>query len=200
MIENGMKIHNIVKIKDLYFVWDEKKQRPLTYGLKKYELISWLETNEGEFGLLLKDKRLYQLETIGLSIPNNNILSLDTFLSNNKAGKNNESLSQTEIYNLYTYAYIYEVLKSENNSSFIDKNSYQLPSSISLSSKYYFFYLLATVLLLVFYSNEHNSLVEHYLEMYSININKVNMGIFTLLGVFFGILLAPRLYLWKYKS
>lgn len=193
-------IHEIIKIRDLYFVWDTKKKRPLTHGLKNYELKEWIKVNEGEFGADLIEKRLKMLDGQGLSIPDNDIITLDVFLSNNKASVSREHLSKEDIYKMYDYSYIDDINKSNDNNDEYNKSLHRLPDAISMSSKFYFFFILMTLVLIGVYYLPEISAVNDFILRYEVNVQKMHMITFTLLGILLGIMISPRLYLWKYKK
>lgn len=193
-------IHEIIKIKDLYFIWDTEKKRPLTNGLKKYELKEWIEANEGEFGTDLIEKRLKMLDEQGVSIPDNDIITLDIFLSNNKASVDRQHLSKEDIYKIYDYSYIDDMNKSNDNDGEYNKALHRLPDAISMSSKFYFFFILMTLVLIGVYYLPEISTVNDFILRYEVNVQKMHMIIFTLLGILLGIMISPRLYLWTYKK
>lgn len=193
-------IHEIIKIKDLYFVWDTEKKRPLTHGLKNYELKEWVATNEGEFGIDIIEKRLKMLDEQGLSIPDNDIITLDVFLSNNKASESRQHLSKEDIYKIYDYSYVDNINKTDDKAGEYNRTLHRLPDAISMSSKFYFFFVLMTFVLIGIYYLPQVSAVNDFILKYEINIQKTHMIIFTLLGILLGIMISPRLYLWKYKK
>jgi len=193
-------IHEVIKIKDLYFIWDAEKKRPLTHGLKKYELKEWIEANEGEFGIDLIEKRLKMLDEQGLSIPDNDIITLDVFLSNNKASVSRQHLSKEDIYKIYDYSYIDDINKSNDSNDEYNKALHRLPDAISMSSKFYLFFILITFVLIGLYYSPEISAVNDFILRYEVNVQKIHMIIFTLLGILLGIMISPRLYLWKYKK
>ena len=194
-------IYDLIKIKDLYFVWDNNKSRPLTHGMKKYELEDWVAVNEGEFGLELLEKRIKSLEDIGLSIPNNEIVSLSMFIANNKASPERKTLNENDIYNLYTYEYIDEIkTKDEKVKNTSEKELKRLPEEISMSSKFYFFFVIITLCLIGLYYLPEIKYIHDMIMEYKVNMEKFNLIIFTLLGLLLGIIISPKLYLWNYNK
>ena len=90
----------IIKIKDKYFIWSEISDRPLTKGLTKHQLESFVKDEWGRQGLKDLPLRLKRVEVKGHSTYD--LISLEDFLMCNRAGENEKKITIDEIYKKYS--------------------------------------------------------------------------------------------------
>lgn len=84
----------ILKIENSYIIWSDKKQHPLTHAMLKEKLFRWIEDNEGQDGVDSFDARIARCDKSGCSSAYH---SKSDLILNNKAGDNDESLSEDDI-------------------------------------------------------------------------------------------------------
>lgn len=91
----------IIKIKDKYFEWSTIVDAPVTYAMTKKELEEEIKLQHGLHGLKELPGRLERVKKYGTSfqIPT----KLKDLLMCNRAGDNEEELTEDEIYKKYSY-------------------------------------------------------------------------------------------------
>jgi hypothetical protein len=105
----------IIKIKDKYFEWSSIVDAPVTYGMSKDELKSYIKGMYGEKGLRELPTRLLRVEKTGTSFVDRT--SLDDLISFNRAGENEENLTKDEIYQIYVTEVNHEPKRKVNGRS-----------------------------------------------------------------------------------
>lgn len=88
----------ILKIKEFYLIWSEKEQHPSTHAMLKENLFRWVEDNEGQDGIDAFEARVKRCDEKGCSSAYHSKVDL---ISKNKAGDNDECLTEEEILEKY---------------------------------------------------------------------------------------------------
>ena len=88
----------LIKIKDKYFEWSTITDSPVTNGMTKEELKKYTNEVYGKQGLMDFEERIERTKKTGTSYHGE---SLDSLISINRAGKNEETLTKDEIYEIY---------------------------------------------------------------------------------------------------
>lgn len=193
-----------IRIKDYYFVWDEKFKHPISHGMKKNELLEWLQVEERQDAIDSFDNRIKRADETGSSSAYQNI---DSLIKENKAGKNNESLTKEQIFEEYgPFAeQNFKTVKPEQINNIIIKDD-ELNSSISIKDKWvisqgfcYFVIFFILISLGLFYLIDNTS----YLNKFSfINENVISFCKNLLLCLNFlimGVFISPGMSIWKKK-
>lgn len=89
----------IIKIEGEYFVWSSVVDAPITYGMTKEELKTFIKDEEGNQGLENLDLRLARVDAKGTSSMIHN--SLEEQISFNRAGEDEKCLTLDQIYKKY---------------------------------------------------------------------------------------------------
>jgi hypothetical protein len=89
---------SIVKLGDYYLMWSTVVDAPVTYGMKLDEFKDWYLKEYGRSGMLDLEDRLDRVEEAGTSALDEDIESL---LSGNRAGDDEEELTLDELYRRY---------------------------------------------------------------------------------------------------
>ena len=93
----------IVKIKDKYFEWSTNVDAPVTLGMSKSQLETYVKQRYGLSGAAELDERLKRVEDKGHSfLGYYGTLTLDELIAANRAGDNENELTKEQIYNKYT--------------------------------------------------------------------------------------------------
>ena len=90
----------IIKINDKYFEWSTIVDAPVTYGMDKSELKTYIKNEYGNEGLRKLPQRLKRVEKRGASWVDGH--DLDYTIAFNRAGENESELTKQEIYEKYT--------------------------------------------------------------------------------------------------
>lgn len=193
-----------IRIQDYYFVWDEKFKHPVSHGMKKNELLEWLQVEERQDALDSFDNRIKRADETGSSSAYQNI---DSLIKGNKAGKNNESLTKEQIFEEYgPFAeQNFKTIKPEqiNNTIIIDD---ELNPSTSIKDKWmigqgfcYFVIFFILISLGIFYLLEHTNYLSKLSfmnkEVISLCKNILLCFNFLILGIF----ISPGMSIWKRK-
>ena len=88
----------IIKIKDKYFEFSTIVDAPVTYGMNEEELRNYIKDEYGNEGLKNLGDRLKRVEKNGTSFHGED---LESTLIVNRAGCNEERLTEDEIYDMY---------------------------------------------------------------------------------------------------
>ena len=89
----------LIKIKDQYLEWSTVVDAPVTYGMTLEELHIFIKEEYGNSGLVELPQRMERIEKNGTS--SNMRISLESLISDNRAGPNETCLSLDEIYERY---------------------------------------------------------------------------------------------------
>lgn len=84
----------ILKLEAFYIIWSEKKQHPITHAMTKETLFRWVEDNEGQDGVDSFEPRILRCNEKGCSSAYH---SKEDLIKNNKAGDNDEYLTEEEL-------------------------------------------------------------------------------------------------------
>jgi len=91
----------IIKIKDKYFVWSTVIDAPIKKGMTGDELKKYIKNEQGSEGIRELPERLKEVEKTGTSFfPDKSLRATIAF---NRAGDNDEYLTEEEIYLKYSY-------------------------------------------------------------------------------------------------
>lgn len=94
--------HYIIKIKDRYFEWSTVVDAPITYGMTEDELRAYMKDEYGNEGLSRLSERLARVAAKGTSsLVDDGLADLIRY---NRAGPNETSLTEEEIYARYAEA------------------------------------------------------------------------------------------------
>lgn len=85
----------LVKIKDKFFEWSTIVDAPISWGMSLDELTEHIKRTQGEEGLAVLAGRLERIAKTGTSFYD---YTLEELLSFNRAGLNEVSISENEIY------------------------------------------------------------------------------------------------------
>lgn len=93
----------IIKIKDKYFEWSTIVDAPVTYGMSKSQLESYIKEQYGLNGTSNLEERLQRVEDKGHSfLGNYGELTLEDIIACNRAGEKETELTAEQIYDKYT--------------------------------------------------------------------------------------------------
>lgn len=184
-------VNIILKIKDKYCIWSKEDKRPNSYLMNKDELLTYIEEKEGEDSEDSLPSRLTRLEEKGLSIKS---FSKDFFLDNNKAGQNNEKISEDDIYSQYSIGFDNKHLvlnKGNHNKSAADNNlTYVINKQWYISEKIsLIILLLSTILVIAIY----------FIDKYQLD-QRLTFACASLIFYFIGMLSSSKMKIWKKRT